>query len=52
MTTCSPMTTASSSSPMADLDRIVETAKDIATREGAQAARLLKGELLRIATRS
>lgn len=31
----------------ADLDRVVETAKDIATREGAQAARLLKGELLR-----
>jgi len=31
----------------ADLDRIVETAKDIASREGAQAARLLKGELLR-----
>ena len=31
----------------ADLDRIVETAKDIAAREGAQAARLLKGELLR-----
>lgn len=31
----------------ADLPRIVETAKDIATREGAQAARLLKGELLR-----
>lgn len=30
-----------------DLARIVETAKDIATREGAQAARLLKGELLR-----
>jgi len=30
-----------------DLDRIVETAKDIAAREGAQAARLLKGELLR-----
>ncbi len=31
----------------ADLPRIVETAKDIATREGAQAVRLLKGELLR-----
>jgi regulator of RNase E activity RraA len=31
----------------ADLPRIVETAKDIASREGAQAARLLKGELLR-----
>ena len=31
----------------ADLGRIVETAKDIAMREGAQAARLLKGELLR-----
>jgi 4-hydroxy-4-methyl-2-oxoglutarate aldolase len=31
----------------ADLDRIVDTAKDIAAREGAQAARLLKGELLR-----
>ncbi|MEP6782476.1 MAG: RraA family protein [Acidobacteriota bacterium] len=31
----------------ADLDRIVEAAKDIASREGAQAARLLKGELLR-----
>jgi len=30
-----------------DLGRIVETAKDIASREGAQAARLLKGELLR-----
>jgi regulator of RNase E activity RraA len=30
-----------------DLDRVVETAKDIASREGAQAARLLKGELLR-----
>ena len=29
------------------LDRIVETAQDIATREGAQAVRLLKGELLR-----
>jgi len=31
----------------ADLIRIVETARDIATREGAQAQRLLKGELLR-----
>ena len=31
----------------ADLGRIVEAAKDIATREGAQAVRLLKGELLR-----
>ena len=31
-----------------DLNRIVQTAKDIASREGAQAARLLKGELLRI----
>jgi 4-hydroxy-4-methyl-2-oxoglutarate aldolase len=31
----------------ADLQRIVETAKDIASREGAQAERLLKGELLR-----
>jgi len=30
-----------------DLDRIVATAKDIAAREGAQAARLLNGELLR-----
>jgi 4-hydroxy-4-methyl-2-oxoglutarate aldolase len=30
-----------------NLDRIVETAQDIASREGAQAARLLKGELLR-----
>ena len=30
-----------------DLARIVDTARDIATREGAQAARLLKGELLR-----
>jgi 4-hydroxy-4-methyl-2-oxoglutarate aldolase len=30
-----------------DLERIVETARDIAGREGAQAARLLKGELLR-----
>jgi regulator of RNase E activity RraA len=33
--------------PRADLNRIVETAKVIALREGAQAARLLKGELLR-----
>jgi regulator of RNase E activity RraA len=31
----------------AQLHRIVEAAKDIAAREGAQAARLLKGELLR-----
>ena len=31
----------------ADLDRIVDTAKDIASREGAQAERLLKGDLLR-----
>ena len=31
----------------ADLSRVIETAKDIATREGAQAARLLNGELLR-----
>ena len=31
----------------ADLPRIVEAAKDIAAREGAQAARLLNGELLR-----
>jgi 4-hydroxy-4-methyl-2-oxoglutarate aldolase len=31
----------------ADLSRVVETAKDIAAREGAQAARLLNGELLR-----
>ena len=29
-----------------DLEQIVETARDIATREGAQAVRLLKGELL------
>ena len=28
-------------------ERIVETARDIAAREGAQAVRLLKGELLR-----
>jgi regulator of RNase E activity RraA len=31
----------------ADLGRIVEAARDIAAREGAQAARLLKGDLLR-----
>jgi regulator of RNase E activity RraA len=31
----------------ADLARIVEAARDIATREGAQAVRLLQGELLR-----
>lgn len=31
----------------ADLERIVVTAKDIAEREGAQAVRLMKGELLR-----
>ena len=30
-----------------DLERIVETAREIAAREGAQAERLLKGELLR-----
>jgi 4-hydroxy-4-methyl-2-oxoglutarate aldolase len=30
-----------------DLERVIETAKDIASREGAQAARLLQGELLR-----
>jgi regulator of RNase E activity RraA len=30
-----------------DLERIVETARDIATREGAQAVRLLEGEPLR-----
>jgi regulator of RNase E activity RraA len=30
-----------------DLNRIVETARDIAAREGAQAVRLLQGELLR-----
>lgn len=30
-----------------DLDRVIETAKDIASREGAQAARLMNGELLR-----
>src|SRR5688572_6805642 len=31
----------------ADVPRVVDTARDIAAREGAQAARLLKGELLR-----
>jgi hypothetical protein len=31
----------------AELSRVIETAKDIAAREGAQAVRLLKGELLR-----
>jgi regulator of RNase E activity RraA len=31
----------------ADLSRVIETAKDIANREGAQAVRLLNGELLR-----
>ena len=31
----------------AELSRVIETAKDIANREGAQAVRLLKGELLR-----
>ena len=31
----------------ADLPGVIETARDIASREGAQAARLLKGELLR-----
>ena len=30
-----------------DLDRVIETARDIASREGAQAVRLLNGELLR-----
>lgn len=30
-----------------DLGRVAETARDIASREGAQAVRLLKGELLR-----
>jgi regulator of RNase E activity RraA len=30
-----------------ELDRVVEAARDIASREGAQAVRLLKGELLR-----
>lgn len=33
--------------PAQELERIVEAAKDIASREGAQAARLLDGELLR-----
>lgn len=33
--------------PQADLSRVIDTAKDIASREGAQAVRLLKGELLR-----
>ena len=33
--------------PNADLSRVIATAKDIADREGAQAVRLLKGELLR-----
>jgi 4-hydroxy-4-methyl-2-oxoglutarate aldolase len=31
----------------ADLERIIDAARDIAAREGAQAQRLLKGELLR-----
>lgn len=31
----------------ANLSRVIDTAKDIASREGAQAVRLLKGELLR-----
>ena len=31
----------------AELPRVIETAKDIAAREGAQAGRLMKGELLR-----
>jgi regulator of RNase E activity RraA len=31
----------------ADLDRVIAAAKDIADREGAQAVRLMKGELLR-----
>jgi regulator of RNase E activity RraA len=31
----------------AELARVIETAKDIASREGAQAQRLMKGELLR-----
>jgi regulator of RNase E activity RraA len=31
----------------AELSRLIETARDIATREGAQAERLMKGELLR-----
>jgi regulator of RNase E activity RraA len=30
-----------------ELDRVIATARDIASREGAQAVRLLKGELLR-----
>ena len=30
-----------------DLDRVIEAARDIASREGAQAVRLLQGELLR-----
>ena len=30
-----------------DLERVIETARDIAAREGAQAVRLLRGELLR-----
>ena len=33
--------------PGKDLERVVETARDIASREGAQAIRLLEGELLR-----
>jgi regulator of RNase E activity RraA len=32
---------------MADLERVVAAAKDIADREGAQAVRLMNGELLR-----
>ena len=43
----SPTSTAWSSSTAADLPRVVEAARDIATREQAQAARLLKGERLR-----
>ena len=31
----------------AELERVIETARDIAAREGAQAVRLLQGELLR-----
>ena len=31
----------------ADLDRVITAARDIAEREGAQAVRLMKGELLR-----
>ena len=46
-TTCSPTRTASSSLRRRISIAIVETARDIAAREGAQAARLLKGELLR-----